>query len=139
MSRRQVMWGTGTGVLLGAMNSAVINELHGGWPWWVAAGLLTGLGAVSAGRLTAVDRLRPAHDDWSVEVEEGGVYIGQDNEGSVTTGGRPAGGQRPTRGPVSRRIAPGGVFVGRRNTATGTINTGGRQTPASAGGRDGRE
>jgi hypothetical protein len=115
MSRRQVGWGAAVGVVLGAANSAVINELHAGWPWWVAAALITGVSAVLVGRLA------DAGGNHSIDVGAGGVYIGQDNEGSVTTG-HPAGRRRGRSG-VWRRVATGAVFVGGRNRATGRIDT----------------
>jgi len=44
MSRHQEdnSWITSAGVVLGAVTSAVINELHAGWPWWIAAVVLIG-------------------------------------------------------------------------------------------------
>jgi hypothetical protein len=53
MSRRQLVWGTGTTVLLAAASGALINELHQGWPWWLAAVVVTGAGVVLAARLAA--------------------------------------------------------------------------------------
>jgi len=53
MSRRQLVWGAGATVLLAAASSALINELHQGWPWWLAAVVVTGAGAVLAARLAA--------------------------------------------------------------------------------------
>jgi len=53
MSRRQVGWAAGFAVVLSAVSGAVINELHQGWPWWVAAVAVTGVGAALVGRLAS--------------------------------------------------------------------------------------
>src|SRR5690349_23723124 len=53
MSRYQLAWGAGAAVVLSAVSGALINELHQGWPWWIAAIIVTGTGAVLAGRLAA--------------------------------------------------------------------------------------
>jgi hypothetical protein len=55
-------WTTGVAVVLGAVNSALINELHGGWPWWLAAIVVTALGAVLAGWLAIVETAQPHKD-----------------------------------------------------------------------------
>jgi hypothetical protein len=119
VSGRQVAWVSGVAVVLGAVNSALINELHGGWLWWVAALVVTVLGAVVAAFLAQTSSVPGG----SVEVGAGGVFVGQDNAGQINTvGGQPAGriGRR-----VWRRIGPGGVFVGGDNHRGGVIDTAG--------------
>lgn len=73
MFGRQVVWVSGVAVVLGALNSALINELHGGWPWWVAALVVTALGAVVAAFLARTSSV----PDGPVEVDAGGVFVGQ--------------------------------------------------------------
>ncbi|WP_328475657.1 hypothetical protein OHA21_19895 [Actinoplanes sp. NBC_00393] len=41
---RQVVWGAGVGVVLSAVVGALVNELHAGWPWWIACAVVV-LGA----------------------------------------------------------------------------------------------
>ncbi len=55
MSHRRAAWSAAAVVALAAINSAVINELRAGRPWWIAAVVLTGSGAWLAGRRTADD------------------------------------------------------------------------------------
>lgn len=45
------MWGAGAAVVLGSVNGALINELHGGWPWWAGAAAGTAIAAWLAVRL----------------------------------------------------------------------------------------
>lgn len=52
MSRRTVAaWGAGSLILVGAAATALINELHGSWGWWVAAAAVVGMWAVGSGWL----------------------------------------------------------------------------------------
>lgn len=52
MSRRTVAgWGAGSLVVVGAAAAALINELHGGWGWRVAAAVVVVVWAVGAGWL----------------------------------------------------------------------------------------
>lgn len=44
--RRTIAAGSGVAVILTAVSGALINELHGGWGWWVATG---GVVLVAAG------------------------------------------------------------------------------------------
>jgi hypothetical protein len=111
-------------VVLAAANSAVINELHGGWPWWAAAGVLTLAGAWLAGWLSA----GAAGEDGSTEVGPGAVYVGGQNSGVVRTSQAREDGPQHNR---SRRrmwrvLRAGSVFVGMGNTKTGVIETTGR-------------
>jgi hypothetical protein len=53
VSRRTVAgWGAGSLVLMGAVAAALINELHGGWRWWVAAVVVVVVWALGTGWLT---------------------------------------------------------------------------------------
>ena len=40
--RRRHVFAVGSGglIVLGSVAAALINELHGGWGWWIAAGLV---------------------------------------------------------------------------------------------------
>lgn len=117
---------------LAAVNSALINELHGGWPWWVGAVVVTVLGAVAAAWLAGG---RSARDD-SVEVDSGGVFVGQENAGQIhTAGGQPPEQRGGTARRVWRRVGPGGVFVGGGNRKGGVIDTGSKRVESP---RDGR-
>jgi hypothetical protein len=49
--RRGVAWGSATTVVLAAISAALINELHGGWGWWVAAIAVVAVSATYAGWL----------------------------------------------------------------------------------------
>jgi hypothetical protein len=124
---RQISWGAGVGVVLAAVNGAVINELHGGWPWLAVAGVLTVTGAVLAGWLAAGSSVEDVADR-SVEVGAGAVYVGGTNAGNILTAGPPRSGRRPGwwGRRVWRRVVAGGVFVGRGNTKTAVIDTTGR-------------
>jgi hypothetical protein len=50
-ARRLAAWGAGAAVILTAVSTALINELHGGWRWWVAASGAVFMTAVLAGWL----------------------------------------------------------------------------------------
>ncbi|MCA1602026.1 MAG: hypothetical protein LC776_10425 [Acidobacteria bacterium] len=51
-SRRTVeAWGAGSLVVVQAVAAALINELHGGWEWWVLAGLVVVGWALTVGWL----------------------------------------------------------------------------------------
>lgn len=118
MSRRQIAWGTGTTVLLAAASSALINELHQGWPWWLAAVVASGIGAVLAARLSAerpvtsgsaVPESDTAEQTGAAEASGGG----QANSGVIVAdGGRPVRaymtGPATSKGPGS--IANSGVI-----------------------------
>jgi hypothetical protein len=48
MAGRKAAGGAGVTVVLAAVSGALINELHGGWPWWVAsAGVVLASAAVA--------------------------------------------------------------------------------------------
>jgi len=90
-------------VVVGAVAAALINELHGGWGWWVAAGAAVLVWAVGTGFVA----FRTGDTGGSVRVGEGGAYSGGSIRGGVTT-------RTTIRGPS---LAPGavgeGVDVGR--------------------------
>ena len=50
-ARSMAAWGAGASVVLTGISAALINELHGGWAWWVAAGAVVLITAVLAGWL----------------------------------------------------------------------------------------
>ena len=45
-------WGAGVTVVLVAISGALINELHQGWPWWLAAGAVVLASAALSAWLT---------------------------------------------------------------------------------------
>jgi hypothetical protein len=101
-------------VVLGAVNSALINELHGGWPWWAGAAPATVAGAVLAFRLTSDSgpvRVTPG-------VAPGGVAAGRDIAGKVRT--------RPSRRSGAGKpgiVGSGAVFAGRDITESAVVDT----------------
>jgi hypothetical protein len=52
-SKRSVVVGTGLAVVLTAISAALINELHGGWGWWVTTAVAVGISAVLASWLAS--------------------------------------------------------------------------------------
>ncbi|MBY8873209.1 hypothetical protein K7640_15340 [Micromonospora sp. PLK6-60] len=82
MSRRRVGWGAGAAAVLAAVNSAVINELHAGWPWWIAAVLVTAAGAGLAAGLAVRARAPAAGSGAAPQVgvrDSQGVQVGDGN------------------------------------------------------------
>jgi hypothetical protein len=114
---RRVAWAAGIAVVLAAVNSAVINELHGGWPWWVIAGVSTVAGAVLAGWLAGGSEGEPRR------VGGGAVVAGQDIAGRVRTDGSRRTGFTGVSGPG---VDPGAVVAGRDITSEADIDTTGR-------------
>ena len=51
MNNRAVAIGGATTVILAGVSSALINELHGGLPWWIATAAVVLLSAVVSGWL----------------------------------------------------------------------------------------
>ena len=132
MSGRQVGWVSGAAVVLAAVNSALINELHGSWRWWVGAVAVTALGAAAAAWLAGG---HSARDD-SVEVDSGGVFVGQENAGQIYTAGGKSPEQRGgTARRVWRRVGPGGVLVSGGNRKGAVIDTRGKQAESPKDGR----
>lgn len=119
MAGRPVAWAAGFGVALAAVNSALINELHGDWKWWVACGALTVAGAALAGWLAT----RPA--DAEQRIGSGAVVAGRDIAGQVRTGGSPCA-QVHDPSPVAG-VNPGAVVAGRDVTERADIDTRGHQ------------
>ncbi|BCY11417.1 hypothetical protein [Actinoplanes sp. L3-i22] len=117
MTDRRLVWGSATGVTLAAVNSAVINELHGGRLWWVAAAGCTVAGAVLAGWLATGSAAR--------RIGRGAVVAGRDIAGKVRTdGSAPAGtGVQPPP-----EVDSGAVVAGRDIAAGAEIDTTGRGT-----------
>lgn len=125
MSRRTIAgWGAGSLVVVGAVAAALINELHGGWGWWVAAAVVVmvwaagtgwlayqvggsggvgqGAGSVSADRIRGSVRTETTMEGWceSTLVGVGGAG-GEDGGGDVVGEGavraRIIGGDASTR------------------------------------------
>ncbi len=74
-------WGAGVTVVLAALSAALINELHQGWPWWVASGAVVLLAAAVSAWLTLRARADRARD----RLGAGSVKAGGDIRGSVAT------------------------------------------------------
>ncbi|TCB90296.1 hypothetical protein E0H26_27375 [Micromonospora zingiberis] len=128
MAGRQVAWTAGVGVTLAAINSAVINELHGGWKWWVACSVLTLAGAVLAGWLAA----RPM--DTQQRIGRGAVVAGRDIGGRVRTDGSAVASVHDLSPALG--VNPGAVVAGQDITEQADIDTTGQQpgrTPKSGG------
>ena len=77
--RRKLVGAVSAGLLIiiGAVTAALINELHGGWVWWMLASVAALLWAIGTGVLYFRDQ-----DSRRIRVREGGVYSG----GSVRRG-----------------------------------------------------
>jgi hypothetical protein len=77
--RRKLVGAISTSLLVvaGAVTAALINELHGGWVWWVLASVAALLWAIGTGVLYFRDQ-----GNRRIQVREGGVYGG----GSVRQG-----------------------------------------------------
>jgi hypothetical protein len=100
-------------VVIGAVAAALINELHGGWGWWVAAGVVV-LGWAAA---TAAVSLRV--DGGRVRLGAGAVYAGGNVRGGVATH---TSGRAPSLGPGDgTELGLGAVFV--RGDITGPVQT----------------
>ena len=111
-------------VVLAALGAALINELHQGWQWWLAAGAVV---LASAG-VSAWLALRAPSDGGGDRLAAGAVKAGRDIRGGVTTHGRgPAvypGGPAPAGGD---QLGPGAVKAGR--DIGGDVTTTGNETP----------
>ncbi|ROO51274.1 hypothetical protein EDC02_6146 [Micromonospora sp. Llam0] len=106
-------------MVLAAANSAVINRLQGGWQWWLAAGMLTLVGALVAGWLAG--GVSEVH--WRIGA--GAVMAGRDLGGRVRTNPSPAAGGLSSM--LQSGVAPGAVVAGRDITGQADIDTtGGR-------------
>jgi hypothetical protein len=114
-------------VVLAAVASGLINELHGGWPWWIAAAAVTLVSAALAGWLA----FRTGADGPLV-VEAGGVYAGQDLAGRVKTKPEPSSGSVPVdRSGVWCWLGTGAVAAGRDITQSAEIDTSGDAGPGA--------
>ncbi len=81
-SRRGVAaLGAGVTVALTALSGALINELHQGWPWWVAAGAVV----LSSAAVSVWLTLRAPDDGGGDRLGAGAVKAGRDIGGSVAT------------------------------------------------------
>ena len=125
MTRRGVVWGAGVGVALSALTAALINELHGGWPWVVASVLAV---AASAALTMWMVSANGPPSGGPVRVEAGAVWAGRDIEATVRTEGA-ASAQPDTVSGAWRVIGPGAVAAER--DIHGTVDTDGRR-PSTA-------
>lgn len=96
-------------VVLAAVSSALINELHGGWSWWLAAGAVVLLGALLSAWLAL---RRPAGGSGDV-LGAGALKAGRDIYGDVETH---TSGTFPTHDPAPAdgdQLGPGAIKAGR--------------------------
>ena len=126
MSRRAVAaGGAGVTVVLAALSAALINELHQGWPWWLAAGAVVLAGAVISSWLA----WRTPDGQTRDRLGAGAVKASRDIVGAVTTevhGPTPASETAaPTEGD---QLGPGAVKAGR--DIRGDVSTTTRTDPA---------
>jgi hypothetical protein len=131
VSRRGVAaWGAGVTVVLAALSGALINELHEGWPWWLAAGAVV---LVSAA-LSAWSALRVPSDRGGDRLAAGAVKAGRDIHGSVATSvrGPAVSSDGPAQG-EGDQLDPGSVKASRdiRGDVTTSTSTSPRQPPAN--------
>ena len=105
-------------VILGAIAAGLINELHAGWVWWIAAGGTVALWAAIAGRIA----FHTGAADERISVAEFGVYTGGKIGGEVhtrATGVPPLGEARaPAQGVA---VGRGAVFA--REDIEGRVST----------------
>lgn len=104
MSGRRRVLGSGTAVVFAVLTGALTNELHGGWHWWVADGIVTTAAAALAMWLVSSDG---AAGPLGAGFGAGAVHAGRDLRGFVRTRVH---GADLTRGDNS---APGSVSAGR--------------------------
>src|SRR5438105_3247741 len=102
-------WGAAVSVLLAAVSAALINELHGGWPWWVAAGGVV-LGSAALAAWLALRATGQGGD----RLDAGAVKAARDIQGNVETHAispdPPSFSADPTGGD---QLGPGAVKAGR--------------------------
>ncbi|MBB6380608.1 hypothetical protein BKA01_007883 [Pseudonocardia eucalypti] len=115
-------------MLVGAVTAALINELHGGWVWWVLAGAAALVWAVGS----AVLSFRGG-DLGRVRVGAGAVYSGGSIRGGVRTRTILSGTDTATsEGGEGIELGPGGVYTG--GDIAGPVST---ETSLSAGSHGG--
>lgn len=91
ISKRAVGIGAGTLVVGTAVSAALINELHGGWPWWVATAIVVLVCAVLTGKLAAYTAAEPAQElpsGGQVNIASGDMYVVQNGNQTIGTRGR---------------------------------------------------
>lgn len=117
--RRVAAWGAGAGVVLAGVSAALINELPGGWPWWVAAGAAV-LIAASLSAWLAHRAAREAGD----QLEGGAVKAGRNIDGNVRTNVSRLNYSRMSRADGDL-LGPGAVKAGRDVRGDITTNVSG--------------
>ncbi len=114
--RRQRLWGAISAaglVVVGGVAAAFINELHGGWQWWVLAGVAVLGWAAGTGWLYLHDHPDTSGSGGRVRVREGGIYT----SGSVTGGAktrtrvRGSAASEPDGSAADVEVGAGGVFA----------------------------
>lgn len=109
-SKTKAAIGAGGTVVLGGISAALINELHGGWLWWVAAGIAVLISAVVSAWLAYGSSSQQSGD----RLDRGAVKAGRDIEGGVTTKVAGAAAPSPPAAPSSGDVVgPGAVKAGR--------------------------
>jgi hypothetical protein len=115
--RLVMAWGGGGLVILGAVAAALINELHAGWGWRIAAGVVVLVWAVVAGWIA----FHTGAGEQRITVADTGVYTEGKIGGDVRT--------RATGVPAREADASGsGITVGRAAVFAGDDIDGGVST-----------
>lgn len=108
-TRRRTFGAVSAGVLVvvGVFTSALINELHAGWIWWLLASIAASVWATGTGIFVyygeGVER--------RVRIGMGGVYSGRSIRNAVQTQSTLVRTEPPTTPPEGIDIAAGGVFA----------------------------
>jgi hypothetical protein len=109
--------GASVTVVLAAISGGLVNEIHRGWPWWIAAGGVILAGAALTGALSML-----ASSSGGDHLAEGAVKADRDIRGPIETdvevGGHAGEHWGETGGD---RLGPGAVKAGR--DISGSVTT----------------
>jgi hypothetical protein len=106
--RWQIGIGSTATVVLTGVSGALINELHGGWGWIVAAAAVVLMAALLTGWLA----LRTGDAETAQHLSNGAVEAGRDIHGAVRTETVGPSVERSSHGPCDL-LGPGAVKAGR--------------------------
>lgn len=107
MRTRAIALGSGAGFVLAVVAGGLVNQLNGGWPWWVAAALVTLTAATLTGWLAAANSGRRLK-----------IRNAADSDFEALDPGFEAGHAGPSR---AGQIAPSSRFVQENSAAGGTV------------------
>jgi len=122
MSRRGAVWGAGAGVVLAAITAVLINELHAGWPRWIAYAVAVALSAALTMRLASASSTGRW---WPSRTDPGAIAVQGDISGPINVKVRGAE-SRPQANPDhdSSQIGTGSVVVGGSISAPVDVDVG---------------